>query len=397
MTLNHRRPSPSAGVPKDSASFPLPAPTLIPIRPFDDGRHSSRSNVAITCATVTDWRRHERSVSSLPRSSRARHASRGGSRAAASTLQNRWVARSSSRASASVFIALGDTSLGARASAFGLQTSDFRLQTSDSSITRRKNHPRYAKIRRFVEIIPRNARANAAYAPRDAYSSVLSNFHENSEFLWPRMSIGIKFLWKFQFYEHWPIKFQRFSFIIARSRPRGLRSVFLLQFTCRVCTAFVVTAPLLFKNFDLYRTIIERCIPRAPGCTEERTAKSLTGTKMQIANHADKLLASDESICHPQTRRESLGRIAESINDRKSWSNHRANDRGHSRKSISFDTLNDFVSAYSRLRQGGERRGFNWQDYYLALLAMLAVLFDESRRVSFSMTTISRVTGSYKI
>jgi len=84
MTLNHRPPS-SAGVPQDSPSFLFPVPI-----PISDNCHYLTRNIVKTRATVAAGRRYERPPSSLPRS-RTRHATRGGSRAVTSTLQNRWV------------------------------------------------------------------------------------------------------------------------------------------------------------------------------------------------------------------------------------------------------------------------------------------------------------------
>jgi len=86
MTLNHRPPS-SAGVPQDSPSFLLSIPVPIPV---SDNCHYLARNIVKTRATVAAGRRYERPPSSLPRS-RTRHATRGGSRAVTSTLQNRWV------------------------------------------------------------------------------------------------------------------------------------------------------------------------------------------------------------------------------------------------------------------------------------------------------------------
>jgi len=85
MTLNHRPPS-LAGVPQDSRSFLLPVPVPIPVS--DDYRYLAR-NIVKTHVTIVTERRDERPPS-LPRSW-ACHATRRGTRAVTSTLQNRWV------------------------------------------------------------------------------------------------------------------------------------------------------------------------------------------------------------------------------------------------------------------------------------------------------------------
>lgn len=87
MTLNHRPPS-LVGVLQDSLLLhPVSVPNLIS---DNDCRYSAR-NVVKTRATVAVGRRYERPFSSLPGSSRTRHAPRGGSRTVTSTFQNRWV------------------------------------------------------------------------------------------------------------------------------------------------------------------------------------------------------------------------------------------------------------------------------------------------------------------
>jgi len=88
MTLNHRPPS-SRRVPQDSPSLPLWVPVPIPV----SGNDCLVGNAVKTRASVAAGRRYERPFSSLPRSSRTRHAPRGSSRVVITSLQNRWVAR----------------------------------------------------------------------------------------------------------------------------------------------------------------------------------------------------------------------------------------------------------------------------------------------------------------